>query len=751
MDVRLPDGTIIKNVPDGTTKADLVKKLQGNGMAVPSEWLADSAPKQSGPATDRQRLLSSAPMRLAKGMKDPIDGSAQLLQRVLPEGVVNAVNKVADAVGGEGTFLGDVLGIKGMTPAQLDADINGSEQEYQEARQATAAPTLSSLVTGQKDPGFDAMRLTGNVLSPVNAAVSRLVPLPSAGAPTRALVTRGAAGGAAGAATQPVMGDNFAGEKLLQVGTGAAAGGVLTPVLSRAAEAAARYVRARAQTGRVPPPEVIKNEIRASFARDDIDLAQIPRHVMDDLTRSTQEAMASGQQVDAAALLRRMDFERLGMQPLRGQITRDPTQFARERDLRGIQGVGEPIANRLNEQAAQLSSRFRRNTAGAQTPYDAGDSLIGQLQRWDRSSSGQVRSAYDAFRESTGRELPVPMQPLRSGYREVLTEFDDHIPSAVRKKFEEIVNPPRPAHSHGAKAPEPKPLQILGAEGQVLSDLTPKPQPKNLSIEEAERLIKTINNNYDPANKPQALALDKLRKHVQDSIIGATESGEGMEAATLGNFARSSARDRFQAIDNTPALKAAINDAAPDDFVKKYVINGKVREINRLAELVGPQGQQTMRQQLLRHLEQRAFGANAAGDGAGSQASFNRELESIGRNKLMAVLGPQTTDELYAIGRVMAYIQQQPAGSAVNNSNTGAAVANLFSRIGGKLSGAPYINDFVVKPLQAARERGEVQNALSAALRQQATELEPETVNALSRLIRPAPVAAGAALGYSVR
>jgi len=40
MDVRLPDGTIVKNVPDGTTKADLVAKLQRNGMAVPSEWLA---------------------------------------------------------------------------------------------------------------------------------------------------------------------------------------------------------------------------------------------------------------------------------------------------------------------------------------------------------------------------------------------------------------------------------------------------------------------------------------------------------------------------------------------------------------------------------------------------------------------------------------------------------------------------------------------------------------------------------------
>lgn len=34
MDVRLPDGTIIKNVPDGTSKADLVAKLQANGYDI---------------------------------------------------------------------------------------------------------------------------------------------------------------------------------------------------------------------------------------------------------------------------------------------------------------------------------------------------------------------------------------------------------------------------------------------------------------------------------------------------------------------------------------------------------------------------------------------------------------------------------------------------------------------------------------------------------------------------------------------
>lgn len=34
MDVRLPDGTVIKGVPDGMSKADLIAKLKSNGYDI---------------------------------------------------------------------------------------------------------------------------------------------------------------------------------------------------------------------------------------------------------------------------------------------------------------------------------------------------------------------------------------------------------------------------------------------------------------------------------------------------------------------------------------------------------------------------------------------------------------------------------------------------------------------------------------------------------------------------------------------
>lgn len=62
MDVRLPDGTVVKNVPDNISKADLTAKLQKSGMAVPADWLpqkSDPAPEPES-ATSAKNLIGAA-------------------------------------------------------------------------------------------------------------------------------------------------------------------------------------------------------------------------------------------------------------------------------------------------------------------------------------------------------------------------------------------------------------------------------------------------------------------------------------------------------------------------------------------------------------------------------------------------------------------------------------------------------------------------------------------------------------------
>ena len=78
MDVRLPDGTVIKNVPEGTTKADLTAKLQANGYDI--SLLADNveAPP-SGPRSGKFAPI----LGIMKGVGDVMYGGQELVGKGL--------------------------------------------------------------------------------------------------------------------------------------------------------------------------------------------------------------------------------------------------------------------------------------------------------------------------------------------------------------------------------------------------------------------------------------------------------------------------------------------------------------------------------------------------------------------------------------------------------------------------------------------------------------------------------------------
>ena len=79
MDVTLPDGTVVKGVPDGTTKLQLAQKLKANGRDVPQDWLAGStpeAPKQGMLERGARELVGAGEtgLALASGVAAPVIG-----------------------------------------------------------------------------------------------------------------------------------------------------------------------------------------------------------------------------------------------------------------------------------------------------------------------------------------------------------------------------------------------------------------------------------------------------------------------------------------------------------------------------------------------------------------------------------------------------------------------------------------------------------------------------------------------------
>jgi len=211
-------------------------------------------PPQQGDASFGNRFVT--------GLTDPIHGGAQALTHMLPEGLVNAVNRGTQAVN-EAPIIGPITKALGMTPAnsaQIDAGIQQREQALQAARKDA----------GQE--GIDWARMGGNVLS--------AAPMAAAIPPGASLLPRmlsGALSGTLGGAVMPVTegdyGDQKTRQMALSAGLGAVAGPATSAVASMVKPNTSPEVKALMAQGITPTPGQI---LGGTVAKTEDKLTSLP-------------------------------------------------------------------------------------------------------------------------------------------------------------------------------------------------------------------------------------------------------------------------------------------------------------------------------------------------------------------------------------------------------------------------------------------------------------------------------------------
>ena len=616
-----------------------------------------------------ENLRGTAPVRVLQGMADPMIGAMQTAANVLPDstGIPQAVNKKV---------------------ADLEAD-------YESQRKAMGSE------------GVDAARLIGNVASPTNALIALKAPV---AATTGARIWQGGAIGAGTAAMEPVddaAEGGFWGKKGGQVVGGAVAGGLLTPVLGKVADKAAGFIRDRAaaQGAAMRADEAIDVALK--------DLGQtihdVPPNQLAALRAQVQQSLESGKELDAAAALRKADFDALDMPSLRGQITRDPMQFAAERDLRGVRNVGEPITNVLETQGKKLQERLATDAKDA---YGAGSVLTESLKKTDDVLDNHVSALFREARASAGKDLDVPLQGLAQDYARVLGDFGDKVPGAVRAKFAE-----------------------LGLDPSM-----PSNQRKVFTLEDANKLQKVINQHVGPDTVTNR-ALAELRGALKGAITAADPGGGPFAPAMK------AAAERFKLHDAVPALKAAADGSvAPDDFVRRFIVNGKTDDVKGLAKVLSqadPTAYQEARAQIGDVLKRAAFGENPAGDSPFSPSRYMKAIRQLGPHKLGAFFSAEEVADIMRVGRVGAYIHSVPEAAAPNFSNSGKAVVNLLRRV----PGMPAVVDVASRAAGAVNDGRAVRRAVAAEV--PATDLAPSETrrNALRALLAAGAAGAGAFAG----
>jgi hypothetical protein len=710
--VTSPDGKTYEVAgPEGSTAEQAMAQVQAQLAAAPQQ--SEPKPKTPNPNISPNQVKGSVAGGIFMGLRDPIDGAAQLLVRALPDDVVRAGNRFNNALVDLGVpglsrlegpdapnLSGLITGKQSSASSPLDRMVQTANEEYDESRKMAGRD------------GIDVARIGGNVANPLN----RLVPI-SSGLTKAGLALRGGVQGGLSGLFQPVadVGDDYAGQKIGQVAVGAGAGAVGAPLIDKLLKSGGNAANAlRARFGSAPSGPSQAEQVLSQAAQEGgFDLSKVPQSILDNARKEVDAAIKAGNITDTKALGRAI----LGKSVLGedaglmlGQMTRDPIKYAAELDLRGIAGAGKPIADRLALQNERLIGAVgKQGAAGAPDAYDAGTAAVKSLQALDKQLSSEVTAAYQTFRNASGVDVKVPMEPIAQKLGEVIDTFGkENIPSAVMQRL----------NSYG----------LMGGK-----------QTKVFDLLEADKLIKSINANIDPMKGPQAAALGQLRQGLNQAIELADKQSAGATgpAADLLRDALSKAKARFSLHEAVPGLEAAAqNKGAQEAFVQQYITSKSagIDTVEKMAKMLSPDALDSVKKNVLANiLESAAPGAARGSDAAKfSQAGYRKALDAIGDRKLEILFGKEGLQQLRNIEKVSQWIQAHPPGSAVNTSSTGAAFMNLLSKVGG----APGIN-IARDSIQKFSQERAAGNALEAAV-PRIPNVNTEELNALRRFVMPA-------------
>jgi len=666
--------------------------------------MEEEAESPKVPATLSQKVQAGVPMRIVQGLRDPIDAGAQVLANASPNWLTSALDYLPAKMRNSDSPLLQTIGDRFFADPRGEAvnkQLADTETQYQAARQATAPK-------GQ-EPGFDAARLTGNVLSPVNAAGARFIPAKAMTTAPRMAAT-GSVLGASGGLVTPVLDqegqENFGASKAAQIGLGAVTGAVATPVLGKVMEAAAPHVSraldkfsGRAELRAAQASLETDNILRQALADVGQRIEDIPKEQMAALRQQVNEALKSGKQLDAAAIMRKQDFEALGIEGTLGQITRDPAQFARERNLRGVAGVGDPLMNRFDAQNKVLQERIGGFAQGASDRVTAGERISAALQTVDKGLKNTVDDAYGAARDHVGRAAPMDHVAFANAANRALDEsmLGIYLPTEARSYLNGI------------------------AEGKI---------PFNVNT--AVQIDQVLSSAQRAAGQsPQALAIGKVRDALNKAPI---DDNVGADAKSMFDAARGMAKKRFALHEAIPALEAAANgSASADAFVRKFVLNGDAKEVNAMATMLkkaSPEAFQEARAQIGAQLQRAAFGENMAGDKVLAPERLAKALRDIGPQKLKAFFDQTEIETMNRIARVGAYANSIPSVATVNTSNTASTLAN----IAGGLPGFPTTAAAVRAIAMPVLNQRAVGRAINAQVPETTAPASPEVIRRLQLL-----------------
>lgn len=618
------------------------------------QWDAPGA--APGPQAFASAPAAPAPSlgeRVASGGKE-LARQAGLTARYGLEGLGQAAEIVTEPVAGLMRAAGTPTASTGKMATNLSDAIGLPKPSTEQERVVGDAARFMAGGAGMAGAARQVARVAAP--GPLQAAAELMAANPGA-------QIASAAGAGAGAGISRETG----GSEGMQLAAGLAGGiaaGSAVPAVRSGLQWAGKLLPGRAQQ--------VEQQIQQALGTAGVNWQDVPESIRQAVRADAESAMGAGQSLDAGALSRLVDFQRVGATPTRGTLALDPAQITREQNLArmGINSTDtglHGLAKVQNENNAALITAMNRLGAGAAGDAHAvGARTIGALQRGMDADKAAIGDLYGLARDSAGRSFPLDGHTFTTQASKLLDDalLGGALPPSVQQHLNRV------------------------AVGEV-----------PFTVDYAEQLKTAMGKLQRATNDGQTrMALGLVRQALDDTPVmelgragpaagtralggaqpyaGGVELGE--QAREAFSRARLANRDMMQRVERIPGLQAVYEgSAAPDDFVRKFVISpsAKTADIGRLADELrrsDPQALEAVRGSIASHLKAAAIGAASDETGKFSASGYNRALLALGPRKLAQFFDKEEIAQLKAVGKVAQYTTVQPVGSAVNNSNSGA-------------------------------------------------------------------------------
>lgn len=680
MDVQLPDGTILRGVPDGTSKADLVAKLKNNGYDTSGmEPAAVTAGKE----------LNSIPRQIGLTARYGLEGPAQALQ-IFTEpvaGLMRGAGIKTKSLGDVASGIADFIGLPKPESANERVIGDATRMVAGAGGMAGAAGLVGKL------PGMAGQ--VGNAL---------------AANPLQQLGTATGAGLAGGASRE-------AGGSELQQAGAALLGGVAGGGAVSAAQGGANLAKTLFNRGMAAPEYDVK--ISNILRQAGVDYNQVPERARQALRTELASLLQANKEIDPAAVSRLLAFREAGVTPTRGMVSQNPVQITREQNLAkiganssdsGLQG----LALMQNRNNSRLIDNL--NTLGADrgNTLAAGERVASSVLGTQAGLRGAEQAAWDTAKNSPGYKQPISSK--------VISDINGALGDEGLMPF---MNPGISKYMEAFQTGQPFTPQAYRNLQSMLSRESAKGGNEAAAAGLASRLLR------DAELSPPGLAGGNnslVTQGMGSAMRGA--DGAAVESIDAVNAARRATRAAYSYEDSSPLVRSVLSGGATSDpqrIAQRFVIGGTANEAADLVREVGPQGIGTIKNAVLAHLKDKAVSGAADETAKFSQSAFNKALRDVGERKMALLFSPEEIRALQNNGRVAALMQSQPVGSAVNNSNSGALLlgrgGDMLAGLAGKL---PFGQQMLVDPMQniaiSMRQR-QAQNVLPGLLAEQPRQM----------------------------